>query len=120
MGKILLIDDNEVNLMLLEDVLALSDYQCSAYMNVIDGLSELRDNSYDLVLIDIEMPKINGIEGLKMIRALNRNAKVIAITANAVAEQVRGYSMLGFNDVITKPFKVNDVLSKVERYCIAI
>lgn len=115
MGKILVIDDNMINLMLLEDVLALHDHSCKCCLSVMEGLEVFRENDYDLVLMDIEMPKINGIEGLKMFRDLKKDTKVFAVTANAYAEQVKIYTMLGFDEVITKPFAIGDVLQKVER-----
>ncbi|MEM4155939.1 MAG: response regulator, partial [Archaeoglobaceae archaeon] len=79
-----------------------------------EAISKFSQEKPDLVLMDIELPYIDGVSATREIRKLNPNAKIIAVTAFGVQ---RGKEILreGAIDVIVKPFKVKDLLNKIDR-----
>ena len=78
-----------------------------------------RDNAYDLVFMDIQMPKMNGYEATKAIRALDRDycraVPIVAMTANAFAEDVQAARASGMNDHIAKPIDMKVLMSVLQK-----
>src|ERR687887_591995 len=81
-NKILLVDDDldicELYQLVLED----ADYQCKSYTHAVKALKEFKPNYYDLVILDIKMPVLNGFELCKKIRQVDRAVQIIFITAS--------------------------------------
>jgi DNA-binding response OmpR family regulator len=70
-------------------------------------------NTYDLVVLDINLPKLNGIEVLKQVRSLNKSVKIIIVSANRSIEQrIEGLD-LGANDYLTKPFDFQELRARI-------
>lgn len=74
-----------------------------------------REHDPDLVLMDIQMPVVNGIEICKSIRGFNNITPIIALTANVMKEDVDVYHRSGFNEHITKPVDMNHLYSSLEK-----
>lgn len=113
MEKILIIEDSkDVNLMLAE---ALSDagYNVTSVYTGIDGMKEIKDNTYDLVLLDIMLPYKSGDQILREIRCFSE-IPVIIVSAKDIVGIKIDLLKLGADDYITKPFDLEEVVARVE------
>jgi signal transduction histidine kinase/DNA-binding NarL/FixJ family response regulator/HPt (histidine-containing phosphotransfer) domain-containing protein len=118
-SKILLVDDNEFNRIVAVDTLKsiapnMSILEAQSGMEAIE---KLKTNEIDLVLMDIQMPKMSGIEATLFIRnkleaPLNR-IKIIAMTANVMKNDIDSYLQNGMNDHIPKPFHKSELIFKI-------
>ncbi len=114
MKKISIIEDNPDN-MLLVHVLLEGKYELKEYENGFDGLEGMKENIPDLILLDISLPGMDGIEVLKNIRADDhlRDLPVIAFTAHAMVGDREKYLAIGFDGYLTKPVLDEEQLFKV-------
>ena len=115
--RILIAEDEPENLEEIERILYSSgiSIEVDGYINPLEALAAVERNPYDLALLDIMMPVMNGYEATKMIRSLDReDAKeipIIAMTANAFEEDKRAAIAAGMNGHIAKPIQVDKLLS---------
>ncbi|MBL0316189.1 MAG: response regulator [Flavobacteriales bacterium] len=115
--KILLVEDNEVNRFIAVQSLTLLRCQIDEAGNGIEALEKMRTNQYDLILMDIQMPGMDGVETTEKIRTeLKLKLPIIALTANAFKHDIDLYLSKGMNDYIIKPFDERDFLKKVAMY----
>ncbi len=113
--KILLIDD-DVNLCkVLSYQLKKQGYEVATAYNGRDGLALFRENNYDIVLSDIQMPDVSGLEVLKEIRVLNPEVIIIMITAYGSVDGALEAVRSGADDYITKPFGQEQLLFVIEK-----
>lgn len=101
--SILLIDDDAVAHKLVQYSLLSENYSLNSAYGGREGIEMLQESKYDLCLLDMEMPDVNGFEVLKWIRKNNQKIKVIFITAERDIEVIRRSEELGADDYITKP-----------------
>lgn len=121
--RILLVEDNDFNReiakTLLEDKNAIIE-EAKNGLEAYEMLSKSEFYHYDIILMDIMMPIMNGIEATKKIRALNRkDAEIIpifAMTANAFDDDVILTKSVGMNEHFSKPLSINDILSALSKY----
>jgi two-component system cell cycle response regulator DivK len=115
MNLVLIVEDNERNLKLVRDVLQAKGYATLEAGTAEEGLKLARQRSPGLILMDIHLPGMSGIEALKVLRAEAATASipVIAITASVMQESLREVMAAGFNDLIEKPINVLGFLEKV-------
>ena len=102
---ILLVEDNVMNRFIATK--SLSHFGCTVdeAENGLIAIERLRERSYDLVLMDIQMPELDGVATTKLIRnELQLNVPIIAVTANAFKKDIDLYLSIGMNDYVTKPF----------------
>ncbi|MGW8956533.1 response regulator transcription factor [Paenibacillus sp. NPDC055715] len=111
--SILIVEDEEKIARLLEIELEFEGYHVCKEKNGIDGLETYCKGHWDLVLLDIMIPGLSGIELLRRIRKDDANIPVILLTAkSSIADKVEGLD-LGANDYITKPFVIEELLARV-------
>ncbi|MEN8119252.1 MAG: response regulator [Bacteroidota bacterium] len=115
--KILLIDDNEMNLMFTKSILNKSQFIVETAQSAQDALLKIKDLDFDLILMDLHMPEMDGYELTGEIRN-NANNKtktvpIIALTAAATLNEINKCFDVGMNDYIIKPFKKEDLVSKI-------
>ena len=111
--KILVVEDEEKISRLLEIELEIEGYRVSRYGNGIDALEAYRGEKWDLVLLDIMLPGMSGIELLRRIRAQDAQTPVILLTAKgSVEDKVSGLDY-GANDYVTKPFQIEELLARI-------
>lgn len=106
--RILAVDDNEINRMVLEKFLLKAGWQADIAKDGAEAIRMARAVSYGLVLMDIEMPVMNGIETAAAIRAINSHyagIPMIALTANVQPAQQQHYIQSGFHDCLAKPIQ---------------
>src|SRR5690242_10269054 len=113
---ILIIEDNEKNRKLCRDVLNVKGYKTIESETAEEGLKLAREKSPSLVLMDIQLPGIDGITAMKQLRAAPETAHipVIAITASAMTHN-RTTMLAEFDGYQTKPISLKDFLGEVER-----
>ena len=111
--KILIIEDEPQLARLLQLELQFEQFESDIAHNGRDGLEKFKQGSYDLVLLDIMLPELNGLEVLQQIRSGASNVPVILLTAkNDVKDKVEGLN-LGANDYVTKPFEFEELLARI-------
>lgn len=119
-GKRLLVaEDNPISLVVVSRMLELLGYSFDAAENGSDCLKLLTKNDYDLVLTDIQMPGMDGMQLAAQIRAMKDPKSaipIIAMTANADLEEAEEFDAAGINDVLAKPFNRADLLRCIEKW----
>ncbi len=111
MKRIALVEDNADNRLLVEAILE-GIYHVAEYESGPDALAALHADRPDLVLLDISLPGMDGVEVLRQIRgsAALAGLPVVALTAHAMAGDRQKYLALGFDDYVTKPIVDEEVL----------
>ena len=114
---ILIIEDNEKNRKLARDVLQVKGYKTIESETAEDGLDLARSESPALILMDIQLPGMDGITALKQLRAdpVTKSIPTIAITASAMTHNRQTMLAEGFDGYQTKPISLKDFLGEVER-----
>jgi two-component system cell cycle response regulator DivK len=118
MGLILIVEDNEKNLKLVRDVLQFKGYQTIEAMTGTEGVRLARERRPDLVLMDIQLPDINGVTALAQLRAdaATKNMLVIAVSASVMPDDQQRIMASGFDAYITKPINVKSFIETVEQF----
>ena len=116
-GRVLVVDDLDINLYVVEELLSM--YRIGVVDSVLSGSEAIgkikTGNHYDIIFMDHMMPGMDGVETLKIIRAMGYKKPVIALTANAMIGQEEEFLSKGFNEFISKPIqskRFNDVLHR--------
>jgi len=119
-GKVLLVEDNEVNRRVAIALLNKIGVDVVSAVNGLDAVEKMTAGSYDLVLMDMHMPQMDGIAATKHIRGMDepRKAKVpiVAMTANVMPEARRACSDVGMNDFLPKPFVRDQLVQQLKRW----
>lgn len=112
--RILIVDDNKLNIKVATRLLSDLPYEIDECYNGKECLEKLKSNSYDLILMDIMMPEMDGETTIKELRnSSDFKTPVIALTADAVAGANEKYMSEGFIDYLAKPFKKEDLENKI-------
>jgi DNA-binding response OmpR family regulator len=112
--RILIIEDEESILMPLADDLALEGYEVAAAKDGVEGLSLAKEKRYDLVILDIMLPKLDGFEVCKQLRQAGVRTPILMLTAKSQEiDKVLGLE-LGADDYVTKPFSPRELLARVK------
>ena len=117
MSLILIVEDNDKNLKLVRDVLQVKGYETLEAGTAEDGLELARARAPDLILMDIQLPGMNGIDALKALRAEPATAAipVVAITASVMQQDRQEIMRAGFNGFIEKPINLRKFLDTVQQ-----
>ena len=114
MTKILIVEDEPSMRMGLKDNLEFEDYDVDVAVDGEEGLNKMRDNKYNLVLLDVMLPKISGFDVCKTVRKENIKVPIILLTAKGEEiDKVLGLE-LGADDYITKPFSLRELLARIK------
>jgi len=116
--EIISAEDVEINHKLLERFLANENISIKKVYDGEELLSELELNNYDLILIDIQMPVLNGVETTKIIRENEKfnQIPIIAVSAHALEEDVQEILDAGANDYVKKPIKKTELIEKIQKW----
>lgn len=113
--SILMCEDNEMNQKLITEIFSKTNHKVSIANNGNEGIDLLSKNNYDLILMDIQMPILDGYQTTTIIREeLKLEIPIIALTAHSTIKEREKCFSLGMNDYISKPFKKNELLHKIE------
>jgi two-component system cell cycle response regulator DivK len=115
MSLILIVEDNDKNLKLVRDVLQAKGYSTVEAMTGEEGVRVARERLPDLILMDIQLPGINGIEALQILRAdpLTARIPVAAVTASVMQHDRSNITAAGFDEYIGKPIELKAFLASV-------
>ena len=115
MSVVLIIEDNEKNLKLVRDILQVKGYSTLEAMTAEDGIRLATERMPDLVLMDIQLPGMNGIDALRVLRSNAATAKipVIAVTASVMQQDRKLITDAGFDAYVGKPISLKEFVEAV-------
>ena len=114
--RVLLVEDNEMNRFIARQSLLQAKCILTEAINGKEAVDILRSKQFDLILMDIQMPEMDGVEATKIIREeLNLKTAIIALTANAFKHDMDLYMSIGMDDYLIKPYKEEELFAKVEQ-----
>lgn len=112
--NILLVEDNDLNRMVTENLLTFYGVRVTQVVNGIEAIWKLKESPFDVVLMDLQMPHMGGMEATEIIRKeLEMDIPIIALTANAFKAELDRCMAVGMNDYITKPYEENVLLEAI-------
>jgi len=115
--KILLVEDDKINRLLVNNILKRQDINLTKVNNGIEAIEVLKKEKFDLILMDIQMPDMNGIESTSIIRnELKIQTPIIALTANLFGSEIDEVMEVGMNDYLIKPFKEQDLINVIIKH----
>ena len=119
--KILVVEDNEANRRLICKMLEKEGYSSDQAANGVDAVEMMKRNRYRIILMDIQMPQMDGLEATRLIREHEIQQRetrrvIVALTANALVGDRENYIAQGMNDYLSKPIKKSEFLAVLDQY----
>ena len=116
--RILLVDDNAINLFVASEILRKAGCEVDTAGNGLEAIQKVKNNAYRIVLMDIQMPQMDGVAATAEIRKLNipNIPPIIAMTAYSMKEDKERFIMNGMDDYIAKPIKADVLIDKVKEW----
>ena len=116
---VLIVEDNEKNMKLVRDILQATGYDPVEASSGEEALALAAEDAPALVLMDIQLPDIDGSEALRHLRSDERTAgiPVLALTAQAMQGDRESFLAAGFDGYLSKPVDVDELIETVRRYC---
>ncbi|MFN4149894.1 MAG: ATP-binding protein, partial [Candidatus Sericytochromatia bacterium] len=121
--KILLVDDNEINLKVGVSLIKKLGYELDTARDGLEAYKSFTDKNYDIIFMDVDMPIMNGLESTKKIRAYtldNQYPIIVAMTANAMQGDKEKCLEVGMNDYISKPVKIDNLKSIINKWIFSV
>ena len=117
--RVLVVEDNEMNMKLVRDILQATGYSPLEASSGEQALALAVENAPSLVLMDMQLPDIDGTEALQRLRSDERTAgiPVLALTAQAMQGDRERFLAAGFDGYLSKPVDVDELIAAVRRYC---
>jgi CheY-like chemotaxis protein len=112
---ILVAEDEDSNFELVKIVLS-KRYRLVRAVNGIEAVTFCEDDRPDLILMDIRMPDMNGLDATRIIKEVNHDIPIVALSAYAFEENIREAKAAGCDEFMAKPFRVEDLLDIVRKY----
>lgn len=118
MAIILIVEDNEMNMRLFSDLLQSRGHQVIPCFQSTKAMDIILEKHPDIILMDIQMPEISGLELTQMIRRNKniKNTKIIAVSAFAMDEDIERIKASGCDDYISKPIEIRSFFSAIGRH----
>ena len=119
-GRVLLAEDNEINVMVARSLLESAGYVVECAPDGEAAVEAVRQRSFDIILMDMRMPKMDGLQATRIIRTLPPPAgklPIVAMTANAMSEDKEACLAAGMTEFLSKPFKPDIFLAMISRFC---
>lgn len=113
--RVLVVDDEENILTLLQEVLVDAGYQVDGAADGSDALEKVRNNSFDVMLVDLRLPRMDGMEVLRTAKTLRPHLSVIMMTGDVNLQSVINSIRHGACDFIAKPFNLEETVAAVNR-----
>ena len=117
--KILIVEDNKINQMITRKILEKNQVICDVADNGTIAIEMVKNNVFDLILMDIHMPGISGIEATIEIRKFDEQIPIVALTAVTLDENLDEFFLNGFTDIIPKPYKTEEFFNKINLHLAA-
>jgi signal transduction histidine kinase/DNA-binding response OmpR family regulator/streptogramin lyase len=117
--NILVAEDNLINQKLIDHILSRLGFSAVMKENGIEAIEEIKQNDYDIILMDVHMPEMDGLEATRVIRQNNKKKPVIiALTANAMQGDQEECLRAGMDDYLSKPVKLEELVKMLEKWYI--
>lgn len=113
---ILIVDDNKINQKVTQRILESRHFKTTLADDGIQAIEQVQKQNFNLILMDIHMPNMGGIEATKKIRSYNKTLPIIALTAVEIEEARGEITASGMNDIILKPYDVAEFLTTILRH----
>ena len=113
--KILIIDDDKTLCTVIGEELEQENYSVTCSFSGKEGLAKLKTERYGLVLLDYQMPEMDGYEVLQEIRIIYPSLPVIIITATKDIDIIQKFEDKGISDLVMKPFEFEDLLARIQK-----
>ena len=113
-GKILVVDDEAAIRELISEVLIIAGFQVECALDGLDAINQIRRNNFDLILLDVNLPKIDGFAVLEKVRESAPTQPIIMMSARTDKDDVTHGLRLGADDYVRKPFSVEELVLRVE------
>jgi len=115
MTKVLVVEDNPLNMELVVEILKSSGFEVYGAINGEDAIKEVESEHYDLILMDIELPVMDGISAMRIIKSKSgyHSVPIVALTAFAMKGDKEKFLAEGFDDYISKPIDVPEFMKKM-------
>ena len=117
--KILLVEDNQINQMVAQNLLVKYGFQLDIANHGKEAIEKVRDKDYDIILMDVQMPEMNGLEATRYIRSNfgspKCDVKIMAMTASVLKKEIDICMDAGMNDYIPKPYEPEELYQKIMR-----
>lgn len=120
--RVLIAEDNAVNQLITSKIIKDHGFEGTIATDGKKAIEQLQQNDFDIVLMDIQMPEMDGYQAIKFIRHNMPEKKaipIIALTAHAVKEEIEKCFFAGANDYVSKPFTPADLIKKIENWTVA-
>ncbi|WP_431162588.1 response regulator [Flagellimonas beolgyonensis] len=114
--QILIVDDNRVNVKVLKMTLEKLGVNADAVCNGLEAVEAIKNNSYDLVFMDVHMPSMDGFQATKEIRKFNQEIGIIGLSADVTKEAIDEAKGVGMNDYLTKPISFSKLRTHLPTY----
>jgi PAS domain S-box-containing protein len=114
--RVLLVEDNQVNIIVTKKFLEKWGLKVDVAINGLEAIHHARAITYDLILMDLHMPLMDGFEATKKIREFNKHTPIIGLSADVMTESITTLQAIGMSDFVTKPFRPNDFFLKLKSY----
>ena len=114
--KMLVVDDNRINQMLTKKILSTKKITTDIVASGAEAIEHVKRNQYDVILMDIHMPEMDGYEATKAIRKFNKEVPIIAFTAVSLDDSLPKIIDSGMNDMILKPFIASQLFALIQKY----
>ncbi len=114
-GKILVVDDNEDLCEMLKDILEMEEFEVAIALDGSEALNKAKDTDFDVVLMDVKMPEMNGVETFRKFKEISPDTPVIMITAYAVEKLIKEARHLGAYAALKKPFNMDELLDTINK-----
>jgi len=115
LGNVLAVDDEQNIRRLIRNEFTLEGYEVTTAKSGEEGLALIERKQFDVVLLDIKLPKLNGLDVLRKIKEISNTTEVIMITGYGDIQTAVSSLKLGAMDYVTKPFKLDDLLTSVQK-----
>jgi len=115
--SVLLVEDVEFNIMVAEKMITNWKATVDVAENGVIAVSKARENKYDIVLMDLQMPVMDGYDASRYIRQFNQHIPIIALTASAPPDIKHRIGEFGMNAFLAKPFKQADLYNIIHLFC---
>ena len=119
--KVMIVDDNVLNLNLTKLILDRNNFKVSTFQDGLSAVESLKSEEYDIILLDLHMPEIDGFEISKMMREVEKNktrkTPIVALTAAATTLEIQKCFDAGMDHYIVKPFKKEELITKLLTLC---
>lgn len=113
-NKIMIVEDNSGFSRVLKDEIENSGFEAVTMDNGVDALLRYLDGDIDIILMDVVMPKMSGIDALRIIRKIDPHARVVILTGNPTDEMRNEALRLGALDFLTKPFSLKSLIEIIK------